>query len=217
MTITIDYSPNISITDELLPGYLTKVNQTVDKVRSFLYENATYTEWRVNDSSTMEAVKNTTIWSEEATTSASVDRGLPLHIVREVDHLISLGCNIIFEDGMLNEFSICLERLVLQYGSVLLDHLNQRLESNQIDEGVAYEMLRSLGEMEHIPSYGNRLYMLIDALKSTTAKVRDGAALGLALMDEPLAIPELKKAIHQEKISDLRDDMKLVLDQLEEN
>lgn len=213
MTITIDYYPNVSSTDELLPSYLVK---TVDKVRSLLLDNETYTEWRTNDSSTISSMGNTIIWDEEITSSASVARTLPLHVIRDADHLISLGCNTIFEDGMLNEFSEYLEKLVLRYGSVLLDHLNEQLKSNQIDEEVASEMIRSLGEMKHTPSYGNRLYMLVDALKNTTSKVRDGAALGLASIDDPLAIPELKKAIRREKINELRDDMKLVLEQLEE-
>jgi HEAT repeat protein len=57
--------------------------------------------------------------------------------------------------------------------------------------------------------------LLESSIFRSSARVRDGAALGLAFLDDPHAIPYLKRAIENEKYSELREDMQMVLAQLE--
>ena len=53
-------------------------------------------------------------------------------------------------------------------------------------------------------------------LFSESHYVRDEAGLGLASLDDPIAIPEIQNAIAREKNKELKKDLELVLNQLEE-
>lgn len=119
-----------------------------------------------------------------------------------------------FEDGMESEFSRYLISLVQAYGPVSKDILARLIEDRTISPEVLSEALRWLGRMEGESTYEARLWLLEKGLNSPDATVRDGAALGLASMDDPRAIPYLEAAIQAEKLTDLRHDMEEVLDQL---
>jgi HEAT repeat protein len=120
-----------------------------------------------------------------------------------------------FEDGMESAFSNELVALIGKYGDAAVKAITHLITSEIVNVEVASEALRWLGRMDHAPTYHTRLSLLERSLFSPSAPVRDGAALGLAAMDDPHAITYLKQAIQKEKYPTLREDLKQVLTQLE--
>jgi hypothetical protein len=123
--------------------------------------------------------------------------------------------SITFEDGMENYFSRELVCLVRQYGKTATEVITTLIVNDNVGIEVAAEALRWLGRMDHPPSRYDRSWLLERSLFSTSVLVRDGAALGLASLDDPHAIPYLQQAIEREKYASLREDLKQVLAQLE--
>lgn len=120
-----------------------------------------------------------------------------------------------FEDGMESEFSKGLVDVVKNYGVAAIEALAPLIIDEKVNPEVASEALRWLGRINHPVSYHRRLWLLERSLRCSSARVRDGATLGLAFLDDPHAITYLRQAIQQEKISELRADMEQVLAQLE--
>jgi len=129
--------------------------------------------------------------------------------------LFEAATQYVFQDGMDNEFSKELTRLVRQYGNAAIDVMAYLTLSEKVNVEVLSEALRSLGEIHHPQSRSYRLWLLGMGLRSSSYWVRDGASLGLASLDDPLAIPRLRQAIQQEQIKELRESMGKVLNQLE--
>lgn len=123
--------------------------------------------------------------------------------------------NVTFEDGMESDFSRELVRLIRQYGKTAMEVITTLIVNDNVDAEVVAEALRWLGRMDHPPSHHDRLWLLEKSLFSSSVLVRDGAALGLASLDDPHAIPYLQQAIEREKYASLREDLEQVRDQLE--
>jgi hypothetical protein len=119
-----------------------------------------------------------------------------------------------YEDGMESGFSEELESLVRAYGSDVKDILSRLLEDENVSTKAWSEATRSLGRIDDPSSREARLWVLEKGLTARSATVRDGAALGIASMDDPSAIPYLQRAIEVETVSELRADMQEVLSQL---
>jgi hypothetical protein len=94
--------------------------------------------------------------------------------------------------------------------------LSHLILAKDIDEEVASEALRWLGRMEDTKSYSKRLWLLERGLASPSPIIRDGAALGLASLDDRHAIPYLRLAVEREELDELRFNLGQVLDQLED-
>lgn len=120
-----------------------------------------------------------------------------------------------FEDGMESTFSQQLNSSVKRYGNEALEAIICLIVYERVDPEVGGEALRWLGRIDHVESYGNRRWLLEKSLSLSSTRVRDGAILGLASMDDKHAIPYLKHAIEEEQCSELKADMKSVLEQLE--
>ena len=75
--------------------------------------------------------------------------------------------------------------------------------------------MRLFGRIDHPSTHKKRMSALIRGLQHPLPRVRDGAALGLASLDNPQATPALRRAIKQEQCEELREDMEQVLEQLE--
>jgi hypothetical protein len=116
------------------------------------------------------------------------------------------------EAGIDNEFRQRLLVAVQQHGSLAIDALETQM--SQADPDIIAMALRYLGSMTHPTTYRRRLNLLIDSLFHSSPQVRDGAGLGLALLNEREAIPYLQRAIQSERIASLRADLQMVLDQL---
>ncbi len=121
-----------------------------------------------------------------------------------------------FEDGMDSEFSIKLIEYIEQYGDYAINELAHLILNEIVVDEVASEALRQLGHIDHPASYKARLWLLEKSLLAcSSAMVRDGALLGIALLDDRQAIPYLRRAIQQEQCPELRESIEQVLEQLE--
>lgn len=121
----------------------------------------------------------------------------------------------VFEDGMEGAFSRKLSYFVERYSKDALEAITCLIVYEKVDPEIAGEALRWLGRIAHAESYEYRRWLLERSLSLSSTRVRDGAILGLASMDDKHAIPYLRIAIEKEQCSELKADMELVLEQLE--
>ena len=119
----------------------------------------------------------------------------------------------LFETGIISEFSRNLEEIIKIYGVPAIDVLGDLIYSTTNE--VTVEALQALGRLHHNPTYESRLWILERCLTNSDPKTRDAAGLGLASMNDPRALPYVKRAVEKEPINSLRDDLGLVLNQLE--
>lgn len=167
-------------------------------------------------------------WTPEATTAdpeqqrafshgeastVAVDHDEDLY--EEVVALCHSAVGEVFEDGMENPFTAGVTRLIQRAGGRGMEPLAHLLVSESMPAEVAAEALRCLGRMEHPLTHSYRRWVLEHRLISVSPLVRDGAALGLAYLDDPHAIPYLRRAVGNEQDADLRADLEQVLVQLE--
>jgi hypothetical protein len=160
----------------------------------------------------------------EATTSlprieyianATADVGHSLELQREITALFRQWQELRFEDGMENDLSRRLWRLLMTHSTLLVEALAAVIVTERVSPRVAAEALRHLGRFAHPPSHRDRLWLLERGLRSASPVSRDGASLGLAHLNDPSAIPYLQAAIEREPVASLRDDLRQVLDALQ--
>jgi hypothetical protein len=135
-------------------------------------------------------------------------------VEQELRRLFAAACDEIFEDGMESVFSRGLVSLIKKYGNAAVETVTNFIAGEVVNPEVASEALRWLGHIDDPFTYRNRLLLLERSLWHSSARVRDGAILGLASLDDPSAIPYLEEAIEREQIQELRRYMIQVLDQL---
>jgi len=134
---------------------------------------------------------------------------------QKAEHIFRKAREEFFEDGMESNFSKAVVSLIEKCSNTAVKILSELILNEQVDPEAASEALRWVGNMEHLETYRSRRELLEKSLLCLSARVRDGAGLGLASMDDPHAIPHLKKAVEQELNPELRHDLELVLKQLE--
>jgi hypothetical protein len=139
----------------------------------------------------------------------------PVEISRKIAALFEAAKDQYFEDGMESEFSKGLIALVEAYGSMAVHELAYLILFEKVNAEVASEALRWMGNMPHSVSFPFRLWLLERSLLCSSSMVRDGAILGLASLDDPRAIPYIKRAMEREQCEELRKNMEQVLVQLE--
>ncbi len=132
-----------------------------------------------------------------------------------IEILFSIYVHEEFEDGMDNEFIEELRLYILKYGTKAIDAIANIIANGSVKPLVIFEALRWLGSITPTCAYRSRLLLLERSLRSPSRWIRDGAALGLASMEDVSSIPDLRNAIDKEKIQDLRKDMETVLHHLE--
>jgi hypothetical protein len=152
---------------------------------------------------------------DEPAENATTQHDPPRKLGEKLKALFNVGRQQAFEDGMESELSRGLIALIKSYGNNALVELIGILRNERVSEEALSEGLRWIGRMNHPASYEGRRWVLQHSLFHPSARVRDGAALGLAFLDDTRAIPDLKRAIHSERIKELREDMEQVLAQLE--
>jgi hypothetical protein len=122
----------------------------------------------------------------------------------------------LFEDGMENLFLTELGLLIKEHKSKAIEHITRIILHEKSTPEISGESLRLLGRIEDEESYEFRRWLLEQSLLNLSSlRVKDGAILGLASMDDKRTIPKLISAINKEKNIELKKDMELVLKQLE--
>jgi hypothetical protein len=152
---------------------------------------------------------------DETSENGTTRRVSPHELGDKLKELFNVGRQQAFEDGMESEFSRGLVSLIKRFGNSALVELTGLLRNEGVSEEALSEALRWIGRMNHPPSYEGRRWVIQHSLFHPSARVRDGAALGVAFLDDRRAVPDLKRAIQGESINELREDMEQVLSQLE--
>lgn len=119
-----------------------------------------------------------------------------------------------FEDE--SEFALTLTSLILKHGEPAIDVLMGIVFYERVNKELASQALELLGKIADPESYQRRLWLLESGLFSDSARIRDAASLGLASLDDPRAIPYLRRAILEEPSDELRMDLEQILEQLQE-
>ena len=148
--------------------------------------------------------------------STLISAGEPnINLQAEVTQLFELANDMEFEDGYESLFSRSLFSFIEKYGKQAIEEISHIFINKKINPEIISEALRWIGRMEHSQTFANRRQLLEQCLFSPSPYIRDGALLGIASMNDRNSIHSLKLAIVAEKISELYDDMKQVLFQLE--
>jgi hypothetical protein len=136
-------------------------------------------------------------------------------IVEQFQNLFVAAHEERFEDGMESHFSHHILALLNQYGTPAFVELGNLILRSNINIEAAAEACRWVGRIENPATHGTRRALLEGVLLGAQyARIRDGAALGLASLDDPISIPVLQKAIEHETVPELRHDLQQVLNQL---
>lgn len=139
-----------------------------------------------------------------------------IDIAAEIRNLFSLATFIALEPGMSNSFSEGLEEVVEKHGEFALREIQNIVLSEETASSIALEALKYVGNSDSRVWHDERRAMLETCLrKSRSAWVRDGAGLGLSFLDDSRSVPALEKAIERESSETLKEDLQLVLDQLQ--
>ena len=120
-----------------------------------------------------------------------------------------------FEDGMDSRFSESLTRQLHDHGYLAMQDIAHLIRYGRLSSEVACEALKLLGRIDHPRTRPWRLWLLEVSLLSPDPWVRDGAAMGLTSLADPHAIPLLRDAAEKEPIPELREDLRLALQELE--
>lgn len=107
-----------------------------------------------------------------------------------------------------------LKELLDKEDESVIDSLEELIAEKKIDSDVTWAVLQVLGDVDHDYTYDNRQQLLVDCLRHTSAFVRDGAGLGLSLMNDWSVSNDISDAIERETNSELKKDLQQVLEEL---
>lgn len=120
----------------------------------------------------------------------------------------------VFEDGMTSHFGNELHDTIREYGIGAIDQLEEAIHADYTSVGVAEEALRQAGYVNDNRTHDARLLLLERALESPDVRMRDAALIGIEAMEDPRAMPSLKRAVENEPSGWLRQYLKDVMARL---
>ncbi|MGE0363257.1 MAG: HEAT repeat domain-containing protein [Vicinamibacterales bacterium] len=151
---------------------------------------------------------------EEWTDSATGETECSPELTQEVRDLFALGSSEFFEDGLHSRFSRALLMMLSLHGRAAVLAIRRYVQSADPKPDVVSEALRWLADIADPTSLPERWALLQDALNDGSPRVRDGAILGFAALDDPRALPMLRLAREHEPIDELRRLLSQVMTQL---
>jgi hypothetical protein len=184
----------------------------LERMRSEKYEMAANLELLISEAPIHESTTTLIDFEAPLTTEEGT---LAREVLQRIVITFDKAKELLFEDGIESDFSRELVSLIKSYGDIAMRVLANLILNEEVNAEIASEVLRWLGQMEDPKTYSHRLGLLEQSLYCSSARVRDGAALGLAFLDDPHAVPDLREAIQREPYPELREDMEQVLEQLE--
>ena len=155
-------------------------------------------------------------FAAQATFDQIVEPSADEAVRRESDSIFARALSEDLQDGVETDFSKSLNVLVKMYGESAIDAIGRTIASGRFSTLVCAEALKYLGEVDDDVARFSRLELLVQCLRNSSPAIRDGASVGLALLDDPTAIEPMKSAIEAESCLELKEDMSLVLQQLEQ-
>lgn len=141
-------------------------------------------------------------------------RGIGTELIEVIKRLYWQASDEVFEDGVESKFSRSLLDVLANYGAIAVSALAKLVIDARANEEISAEALRWIGLMEDSSTKKQRLWLLEKSLSNPSARIRDGATLGISFMDDPSAAVILRDAIESEQIGELREDMEAVLEEL---
>jgi hypothetical protein len=151
------------------------------------------------------------ISAESSTTLPEYDSEL----LDQISDLFERGASEFFHDGVQSAFSKGLLTIVAHRGRAALHAIADYLFSGERNPDVASEALRWLADFNDRATLAQRWSILQRTVRHRSARVRDGAILGFAALDDPRARPLLVEARNVEQIAELRRLIDNVLQQLD--
>ena len=124
-----------------------------------------------------------------------------------VSELMDRAAGETFQPGVVSNTYRTLSAQARQYGDWFVDALRSALVRGQVREDITAEILRSLGRINDPMAHGERLKLLIDALRDHRPVIRDEAALALLDLGDPRAAPFVVEAAKRETLPTLRVDL----------
>ena len=129
--------------------------------------------------------------------------------------LVTDALEEVFLDGMESNFSRRLTTALEAHGETAVHAIERIINLDAISVEVVGETLRQIGYVEDLSTHQIRMTVLVRQLESADPRIRDAAALGLAALDDPQAIDSLLEALNRESSSQLKGNLRIVLDQLQ--
>lgn len=117
------------------------------------------------------------------------------------------------EPGLDSDWLRTVRRSMRSFGLPILTAVEEAWNSGQIDAHATADAFAEIGRMDNLP-LRRRREVLLRALKSSSAVVRDGAAVGLAASGDRSVSDELRQAAHREPMPILRAFFKEIADEL---
>ncbi len=148
--------------------------------------------------------------TESGTTEQECDPALLEHI-REIFRRSRAE---FFEDGMHSAFSRALLAVLAKHGREAFRAVAVYLYSGDADAEVVAEALRWLADFNDVTTLHERWTILQRCLRDQSPRVRDGAILGFAALDDPRARSALEAAKTVEPLGELRRTIDQVIAQL---
>jgi len=136
-------------------------------------------------------------------------------LLRQIRDLFDQGASEFFQDGIQSHFSRSLLTLLAIHGREAVRAIAKYVSGGRARADVLSEALRHVGDFPDAASAGDRWALLRSALKHRSSRVRDGAILGFAAMDDPEARDVLTEARNVEQVAELRRLIDVVIAQLE--
>jgi hypothetical protein len=154
-------------------------------------------------------------WGRVAQSSTLADEQVDPALSREVRKLFDDGAREFFRDGMESNFSWALLELLHDHGQRAVTAIAGYLLSGSAKPDVASEALRWISDIDDQATFLQRWDLLQHSLHNESARVRDGAILAFANMNDPRASKILAEARTLEPVAELRKLIDQVIRQLE--
>jgi hypothetical protein len=140
------------------------------------------------------------VLAESSTEAVETDPAL----LDEVQELFEQGASEFFRDGVDSDFSRQLLRTLADHGRSGFQAIADYVFSGQAKPDVVSESLRWIADFDDASTLPQRWAILRRTLTDRSPRVRDGAILGFATLDDPRARPFLLEAKNLEQIGELR-------------
>jgi hypothetical protein len=130
--------------------------------------------------------------------------------------MVALARQEWFEDGVESRLYRALSTLLYSYGDTAVAAIETFLDAPTSNTESVVEVAQWLGEADHEASHHYRRTLLEKVLLRTPSiRLRHGAAVGLAALDDPSSLGAVIEARDRERNRRLRRYLELVADQLE--
>ena len=129
--------------------------------------------------------------------------------------IFSSASSEILEDGQETVFADELENVVKNWGSLAVSLIAHRMNAGKVKGIVVSKALATLGQINNFGTYHFRLHTLETLLFSQFYRVRNSACLGLSLFNDKHSLAPALKAFEEEKIPEIKMNLKRLIQQLE--